>query len=198
MVYLCSCSLETSSSCICWSLSLCCRTEILWMSNSLFRAATLFSSSWWRLDCVRSEQMFVSILNISFQEWMNHNTKSFICIYQNTECFISVYSLCWRLYASESFIFVRNESPLLFYLHIHPRHTKSATVPPQPAGETWLPLLGRRFPPACAVRSCVVPLCCGPAPAVGWGTDTFPPALQHKHAGQSSPSAPSAIVLSAW
>lgn len=56
-VYLCSCSLETSSSCICWSLSLYCWTENLWMSNSLFRAAAFFSSSWWRLNCRRSGQV---------------------------------------------------------------------------------------------------------------------------------------------
>lgn len=90
-------------------------------------------------------------------------------------------------------------TPFCFFLfYSHARHTKPATVPPQPAGETWLPLLGRRFPPAWAVCSCVVPLCCGPAPAAGWETDTSPPALQCEHAGRSSPSVPSAIVLSAW
>lgn len=52
--YLCSCSLEASSSCSCWSLSLYWRTETLWMSNSLFRAAALFSTSRKRFICRRS------------------------------------------------------------------------------------------------------------------------------------------------
>lgn len=47
-VYLCSCSLAASSSCSCCSLSLCWRTAALRMSDSLFRAPALFSSSWCR------------------------------------------------------------------------------------------------------------------------------------------------------
>lgn len=148
-----------------------------------------------QLQEVRTRFRFA--LNIYFHNWTNQNTKN-VFVFTRILNLVSVFTHCRRLYGSEWFILVSVEPPLLFYLHSHPGHTKSATVPPQPAGETWLPLLERRFPPAWAVCSCVVPLCCGPAPAAGWETDTSPPALQCEHADRSSPSVPSATVLSAW
>lgn len=36
---------------------------------------------------------FMSALNIYFHNWINHNTKTFICIYQNTKSCMYVYSL---------------------------------------------------------------------------------------------------------
>lgn len=60
---------------------------------------------------------FTSAIDIYFQSWMNQNSESFICIYQNTWSFIYVYSLCTRLHASECFIFVLNEPPSAFFIY---------------------------------------------------------------------------------
>ncbi len=77
-------------------------------------------------------------------------------------------------------------------------YTKQTAVPPQPAGEPWVPLHGRCSPPICAAHSCVVLRCCRPAPGAELGTDTSPPAPPHESAVQSAPIAPLATILSVW
>lgn len=78
------------------------------------------------------------------------------------------------------------------------RKSKPACVPPRPAGESWPPLPGRCFPPACVAWSCVVLHYRGPAPASELETDTSPPVPQCESAVQSAPIAPWATILSAW
>lgn len=120
---------------------------------------------------------FTSAIDIYFQSWMNQNSESYL--------YLPEYWIFYLCLLTLHEITVCNEPPppLLFYLHIQLRHTKSATAPPDLAGETWLHLLGIFFPPAFVVCPCVVPHCCRPDPAAGWGTDTSPPALQQEHAG---------------